>query len=101
MIMKNKINMCKLKKGYTKISNKIKYMKLSSNAFVLYYTCMSMPEKFNPSITWLESDTGLSRWVLYRAFKELINKNMIKCIRVGKFHTLSKYEFVKVEEWKV
>lgn len=98
--MKNKIGMSKSKKGFIKIPNKLLKMKLSNSAIMLYFICMSFPEKFNPSKSYLTSIIKISRWTINKAFKELIDRNIIKCIRVGNRTKVSEYMFIDIKDWK-
>lgn len=98
--MKNKFLISK-SKGFTKLPTKIFNIGLDVYSGFLYCTLFSCSETFNPSKQWTSEKLKISRPRLNKAFKVLLDKNIIKCLRQGKHHLKAIYSFVEVKDWIV
>ncbi len=98
--VKNRRNMCSMKKGYAKVPIEIFNAGLSPFALGMYCLFISLPEDFDPALSFLSSTLKISRNTVIKYLKELESRNIIK-----KYHTggpnagFSKYEFVARREW--
>lgn len=102
--MKNKNVFFKtLSKGYTKFPNKMFRIapKAPIGVIGMYLYLLSLPEEFNPAITFLSRSLGISRTTAAKYLLELENRNMIKKIYEGRFErTNDIYEFTKPNDWR-
>lgn len=98
--MRNKNKLNALKKAYFKVPNKIMEMGLSSTAIALYSYLAKQPEDFNPSVSIIAKSLNISKPTAVKYLKELKDRNIIHCYEPGRENVISKYEFIKVEDWK-
>jgi DNA-binding transcriptional regulator LsrR (DeoR family) len=59
-----------------------------------------MPEDFNPSVGVIAKTLKISKTTVIKYLTELKNRNIIRVIQPGGEHTITKYEFVHLDEWK-
>lgn len=80
--------------------SKLYEVNLSVEGIALYCYLSCCREDFNPSLRFVNKVLGMSINRIRKAYKELEEKNMIKCYHKGYKNTTKKYEFVQVEMWK-
>lgn len=102
--MKNKNLFFKhLSKNYTKFPNKMFRLDPVAPLGLIgfYLFLLSLPEEFNPSITFLSNYLLISKTTATKYLQELENRNMIKKIFQGRFtKTNDVYEFTKPIDWR-
>ncbi len=99
--MKNKNEILnKLKKNYFKIPNKIFEVNLSATAIAMYCYLAKNREDFNPSVSTIAKSLKLSKTTTIKYLKELQNRNIINQYEAGAERRVSKYEFIKGNDWK-
>lgn len=98
--MKNKKYLNKLGKSYFKLPNKIIDNGLSATAIALYTYLAKLPEESNPSVVTMARNLKLSNNTVIKYLKELQDRNIIKQYERGAEKKVSKYEFIKMDEWK-
>lgn len=101
--MKNKLNFFKhLSKNYTKFPNKVFHLnnKMPLGLISFYLFVLSLPEEFNPAISYISSILGVSKNTTMKYLKELENRGMIKKYVSGRASkSIDKYEFTKPSDW--
>lgn len=99
--MKNKDSLHKhLKNNYTKLPNKIFKLGLPAQCIGFYAFLISLPEDFNPSITFLQRRLKLSRKTIIKYLDFLEALGIIKKVFQGNSTTRSLYEIVPTSQWK-
>lgn len=108
--MKNRDKITSITKNFTKIPNRIFYMKLSPIAIVTYTALCFYSEDFNPTLGNIAKLLGVHRNTICKVLKELETSGVIRKISQGylfrneisetrKRGEQSIYEFVPVSEW--
>lgn len=98
--MKNRNQLNKIRKHYSKIPNKLYNCNVSITAIGLYCYLASNSETFNPSIKNICSILQISKGTAIKYLGELKNRNLIKLIRPGGERVVSEYEFCSPDDWK-
>ncbi len=97
--MKNKNQLSKIKKDYSKICNKLYRINLSPEAMALYGYLVSLSEDFDPGQKAMRKTMGWGKNKTYEVLKELINRNLIKLIREEDYGKHRLFEFVPPRDW--
>jgi DNA-binding transcriptional regulator YhcF (GntR family) len=58
-----------------------------------------MPEDFNPSVGVMAKALKISKTTVIKYLAELKSRNIIRVIQQGGENVLTKYEFIKLEDW--
>jgi predicted HTH transcriptional regulator len=103
--MKNKDLLFKhLNKNYTKVPNKLFNMdpKFNSSCIGLYNLILSLPENFNPTLSYITNTLNISKNTARRHLQYLCDRCMIKKIRKGNFSNkeFDVYELRSMKDWK-
>ena len=101
--MKNKNELHKnVKKNYFKCPNDVFNVGMHIQCVGFYCFLISLPEDFNPSITYLSKRLRISRTTVIRYFNYLEKIGLIKKIEYGniKNKKVTRYELVPNGQWK-
>lgn len=90
-----------MKRDYFKVPTKIYRIGLSPGAIILFCYLASCSEEFNPSLRYVSSVLKLSVNSLRKYYKELQEKNVIKCYFKGFKGISAKYMFEPINKWKI
>lgn len=102
--MKNKLEIYKgLKKNYFKCPNKIFDIGIHIQCVGFYCFLLSLPEDFNPSITYLTNKLKISRNTVLRYMEYLESLGMVRKTEKGSNlkRRVSKYELLSPKNWKM
>ncbi len=97
--MKNKLKLNGMKRSYFKVPNKLLDVNLPIMSVAIYVYMAKQSEDFNPSIATMAKILDVNKNTIVKYIKVLKDRNIIKLIARGGERTISKYEFVSIDEW--
>lgn len=89
-----------MNKNYTKVPNKVFSLGLSPYSIAMYSFMVSLPEEFDPSVSYLAKTLRLSKSTIIRSTKELVDRNLIAVLDKGGLGKVTKYELQPPKNWK-
>lgn len=103
MLVRNKNRMRDtLRSSYTKVPNELFGMHLSGELIGFAAYLLSLPEEFNPSVSYLAEHFKVSKSTVKRWFDVLQTRNIISLVEAGDFRTkkVKKFQLEPRTKWK-
>lgn len=103
MLMKNKNKLREsVRSRYTKIPNELLALGLRSEEIGLATFLMSLPEEFDPSVSYLAEKFSASKSTIKRWMDHLVKTNVVSILSSGDFKKkkVKRYQFEPKNKWR-